>query len=218
MDDAMPERWLPVVGYEGFYEVSDLGRVRSLPRLIVCRNGHTRNWPGKVLSPYISPKDGYQRTPLSVNGVKTGPLLVHRLVAEAFLGECPEGQEVRHLDGDPGNNVLTNLVYGTHAENMQDMLRHGTHHWTNVTHCPQGHAYSDDNTLVSGGRRYCRQCWRKPRSEWIPHHNARKTHCDSDHEFTPENTYTRAGKRSCRTCRRRWAQEARERRAASRAC
>ena len=198
MDEPMPERWLPVVGYEGFYEVSDLGRIRSLPRLTVWRNGRKRHYPGKILNPYISPRDGYARTPLSVQGVRSSPLLVHCLIAEAFLGPCPEGQEVRHLDGDPANNVLTNLKYGTHGENERDKVRHGTHHWANVTHCTQGHEYTPENThYLKSGSRVCRQCWRKP-----PELDPGVTHCSEGHEFTPENTLSWFGKPSCRACER----------------
>lgn len=50
---------------------------------------------------------------------------VHRLVASAFLGPCPGGQEVRHLDGNPQNNAVTNLAYGTRTENILDVLRIG---------------------------------------------------------------------------------------------
>jgi hypothetical protein len=51
---------------------------------------------------------------------------VHRLVLEAFVGPCPEGMECRHLDGNPGNNRLENLAWGTARENWEDALRHGT--------------------------------------------------------------------------------------------
>jgi hypothetical protein len=59
---------------------------------------------------------------------------VHRLVLEAFVGPCPEGLETRHLDGNPSNNRLENLVWDTHANNMADGIRHGTRprgesHW-----------------------------------------------------------------------------------------
>ncbi len=86
---------------------------------------------------------------------------VHQLVMEAFVGPCPPGLEVRHLDGDPANNCLENLKYGTHEENMQDMVRHGR---TNSakTHCPQGHEYTEENTYVNArGGRECRQCMRR---------------------------------------------------------
>ena len=51
---------------------------------------------------------------------------VHRLVLEAFVGPCPEGQECRHLNGDPGDNRLENLVWGSPLENSLDMVKHGT--------------------------------------------------------------------------------------------
>lgn len=52
---------------------------------------------------------------------------VHRLVLEVFVGPCPPGMECRHLDGNPANNNLDNLKWGTHIENSQDSIRHGTH-------------------------------------------------------------------------------------------
>jgi hypothetical protein len=51
---------------------------------------------------------------------------VHRLIARAFLGECPPGNQVRHLDGNPANNNVSNLSYGTRLENREDAIRHGT--------------------------------------------------------------------------------------------
>lgn len=130
MDDAS-ERWLPVPieGCEGFYEVSDLGRVRSLD--------HWTQWRGK--SWYIKrglvlkqgPTDnGYlQVTMFARRGGKKVQLSpkVHRLVLEAFVGPCPEGQEARHGPGGQHDNRLVNLCYGTKAENAGDKLRDGTH-------------------------------------------------------------------------------------------
>lgn len=104
----MTERWLPVVGYESLYEVSDLGRVRSYARSSVPY----------VLTP--TPKStGYLRLRFSVSGVKTTKP-VHKIVAEAFIGPPPEGTEVRHLNDDPSDNRWANLVYDTHSQNMQD--------------------------------------------------------------------------------------------------
>ena len=54
------------------------------------------------------------------------PLVIHRLVLEAFVGLCPEGMECRHLDGNPKNNNLSNLRLGTRSENQQDSVSHGT--------------------------------------------------------------------------------------------
>lgn len=79
----------------------------------------------------------------------------------AFAGPCPEGLEVRHLDGDPANNRLTNLCYGTHSENVQDSLRHGTHAQARKDHCNAGHEFTPENTYIrpDNGYRQCRTCY-----------------------------------------------------------
>ena len=119
------ERWLPVVGYEELYEVSDLGRIRSLSRMAGTRGGpNTRCIPGRVLKPgfdgnycHFTPcAEGIQRT-----------AKIHATVLDAFVGVCPEGQECRHLDGNKRNNRLANLAWGTKKENAADALRHGTY-------------------------------------------------------------------------------------------
>jgi len=103
------ERWLPVVGYEGLYEVSDWGRVRSI--------GKRRGKEGRILS---APLDsvGYPHIQLSKEG-KAKSFRVHRLVAEAFLGKCPITKEVDHMDGCRTNNTLVNLRYVTRSRNIQ---------------------------------------------------------------------------------------------------
>lgn len=140
------ERWVPVRGYEGLYEVSDLGRVRSLPR------PGTR---GVVLRPDVG-GPGYPAVRLFRQGKKTH-LNVHSLVAVAFLGPRPAGGECRHLNGDQTDNRLVNLQWGTSAENSQDMMRHGRTN-ARIEECPQGHAYDLENTYTWQGRRYCRTC------------------------------------------------------------
>ncbi len=69
---------------------------------------------------------GYPQVGLRRDG-KAYTRHVHRLILETFIGPCPEGMECRHLDGDSVNNRLDNLKWGTHSENMQDSIRHGTH-------------------------------------------------------------------------------------------
>lgn len=92
---------------------------------------------------------------------------VHRLIAIAFLGQPEARQEVRHLDGDPSNNRVDNLKWGTRSENIRDSVRHGTHVWANKTHCPQGHAYDAPNTYIrSNGGRMCRECLRQRCAEY----------------------------------------------------
>jgi len=111
------ERWIPVVGYEGLYSVSNLGRVKS---------HHHHNGAGEcVLRPGIISRYGHLRVRLCAEG-RIRQMLVHRLVLEAFVGPRPAGCECRHLDGNPANNRLDNLCWGTRTENMSDRDRHGT--------------------------------------------------------------------------------------------
>jgi hypothetical protein len=84
----------------------------------------------------------------------------------AFVGPYPEGMEIRHLDGNPENNALENLKYGTRSQNIQDQIRHGVHHFKSKTHCKHGHPYDEANTYYcSRGWRQCRQCKRDWRAQ-----------------------------------------------------
>lgn len=143
----MPE-WRPVPGFEQDYRVSDEGQVWSRPR---------KTTRGGILRAKVS-KRGYLTVALSSGGHQK-TYAVHRLVALAFLGKRPDGQEVRHLDGDRLNPQLSNLVYGTSTENHLDKRRHGTDHNAAKTHCPKGHPYSGENLRITPtGRRACRAC------------------------------------------------------------
>jgi hypothetical protein len=119
------ETWQPVLGYEGLYEVSDRGRVRSLPRTIYLDNGHTRRWSGKTLIGHRR-DSGYREFALYLDK-KVKVRNVHQLVLEAFVGPRPLGKEVAHKDGNPSNSVLQNLKWVTKVENHSDRLRHGTY-------------------------------------------------------------------------------------------
>lgn len=120
----MKEIWKPVVGYEGFYSVSDAGRVRSETRTFVRSNGNPFTLTGRVLV-QTPCRRGYPKVELWKGGVqRTGK--VHILVCSAFRGPKPPGSEIRHLDGKPPNCYLSNLAYGTKRENCADMVRHGT--------------------------------------------------------------------------------------------
>ncbi len=106
-------RWLPVQGFEG-YSISDTGLVRGRR--------------GLLLNPSIDRK-GYSRIDMRVGGagsVRKG-LSVHRLVLSHFDRFPVDGEMCRHLDGDPQNNRLENLVWGSNSENQLDSVRHGTH-------------------------------------------------------------------------------------------
>lgn len=150
------ERWLPVVGYEGVYQVSDFGKIRSTDR--ISSNG--RRWPSVVLKMSAHP-NGHLQVNLSRNNIHR-TFWVHKLVLIAFQGPRPDGAEGLHRDGNPANNALTNLVWGSRSENVLDQVRHRVHFYATRTHCPHGHPYDQDNTYRAPGRghRKCRQCMR----------------------------------------------------------
>lgn len=119
----LEERWLPVAepGFEDLYEVSDRGRVRSIPRQTV-----KGLLGGKILTPSPRPDGGYLVIILSGRGKRT-TRLVHKLVLDAFDRPREDGEECRHKDGDPSNNYWPeNISWGTNAGNQQDRIRHGT--------------------------------------------------------------------------------------------
>ena len=119
----MQEVWLPVVGWEDLYAVSDLGRVKSLTRTVDCKDGRRRTFQGQALA--ATKGTVYLEVSLARNG-KGKTTGIHRLVAEAFLGPPPAGKVVRHGPGGQLDNRLCNLCYGTLAENQADRLRDGT--------------------------------------------------------------------------------------------
>lgn len=156
-DQPTHEQWLPVVGYEGLYEVSDQGRVRSMDRKVTSRRGYVRFFPGRILTPWIKPC-GHLKVTLCKDGKET-TTLVHRIVLTAFVGPCPDGMHVCHWDDDPANNHLSNLRWGTSSDNKHDAVRNGKHVCANKTHCPQGHAYVGPNLYLTGkGGRTCMAC------------------------------------------------------------
>lgn len=163
------ERWLPVVGFEGFYEVSNLGRVRSLDRMVY--NPHcdqTSLRPGRVLKAYANKQTAHQRVSLCVAGERTC-CLVHVLVLTAFVGPCPDNHESCHRDDDPENNVDTNLYWGTRADNMRDRSRNGKHHMQKRTHCPYGHALRAPNLSPQALKNNHRECLACEKTRYTVH-------------------------------------------------
>ena len=160
----MTEVWKDIPDYEGLYQVSNLGRVKSLPRVsrFVGRWGKEtqRIVPGGIRTARVQHPGGYLFLNLSKGGKKKR-WSVHTLVLTAFVGPRPDGMECLHRDGDPSNNRVENLRWGTAQENAADMLRHGTQHNARKTHCKHGHEFNAENTYRdSDGNRQCRTCKR----------------------------------------------------------
>lgn len=136
-------------GFDGYYATTE-GRIWS-----------TREWRGT--------RGRWLRG--GVHSRRTGHLsvmlagahhLTHAVVALTFLGPRPEGLQVRHLNGDPTDNRVVNLAYGTAKENRQDTLLHGTDHWASRSECKSGHPFDDVNTYQRpDGGRQCRECKRR---------------------------------------------------------
>jgi len=117
--------WREVVGYEGYYEVSDCGKVRSVDRVVPDGPNRERKLYGQVMSARPLLRTGHLGLNLSKDGIVKHKL-VHRLVASAWIGPCPDGQQVRHGPNGVADNSVSNLSYGTPTENNLDCRRDGT--------------------------------------------------------------------------------------------
>lgn len=119
----MNEIWLPVVGYEGHYEISNFGSVKSIARIVVDLNGKTFNKKEIILKPSIN-KYGYLQVGLCVNN-KLKSHTVHTLVAEAFIDNPFNKPTVNHKDGNKLNNFVDNLEWATKSEQAVHSLDMG---------------------------------------------------------------------------------------------
>lgn len=121
------EIWKDVVGFEGYYQVSNLGRVRSLDRYIehsgVGKGSGRHFCKGCILKPRIA-RHGYYQLTLRKPSVKT-TFTIHLLVAPAFLGDRPNGFHVNHIDGNKLNNCADNLEYCSPKDNTHHAFKLG---------------------------------------------------------------------------------------------
>lgn len=124
----MAEEWRPVPGFEGQYEVSSGGRVRSCARRLpfLSKRGQ---WCVRVTAPRLLAvqriNSGYAVVHLHHENIRRART-VHSLVAAAFIGPRPKGYDVAHRDGDRQHNAVSNLRYATRSENHADKRAHGT--------------------------------------------------------------------------------------------
>lgn len=149
------EQWRPIPGYEGIYEVSSLGRVRSLPR-VDAQGGRRRM---RLHKP--SRMDAWGHLGVKIRkGGKVKSRYVHQLVLEAFVGPRPIGMVACHWNDIPHDNRLENLRWASPGDNRTDLIRNGHDPNLSKTQCPRGHPYDEENTRNYAGRRHCRKCQR----------------------------------------------------------
>ena len=117
----MQEIWKEIKNYEGFFEVSNLGNFRSKDRFVGYKNIGLRKYPGKNLK-VEEMKDGYKRIVLMKDGVKKR-YMCHRLVAQEFIPNTENKPYVNHINGNRGNNKVTNLEWCTQSENELHSFR-----------------------------------------------------------------------------------------------
>lgn len=123
------EKWKSINGFEGCYEISTWGRVRSLDRVVAGKGNCGKSfgrWRGRMKALAKSNQPGHRAVSLFKNGI-CYQCSVHRLVLETFVGPCPDGMEACHFpDRDPANNHLENLRWDTSKNNHADRKIHGT--------------------------------------------------------------------------------------------
>lgn len=132
--------WRPIPDWVGFYEVSNDGRIRSVRRLVSINSvtPERKRWMGGTERTLSRWKDGYLGVTLTGGGLRSR-MAVHRAVLLAFKGQPGIGNVCRHLNGNPSDNRLDNLEWGSHLDNMQDRKGHGRyssgeqHHMSKLT-------------------------------------------------------------------------------------
>ena len=151
------ESWRPIPGFIGYYEASNLGRIRGVDRFVSAKNGRQRFKKGGLLK-QRQLSHGYIVVMLSKRNQYQNQL-VHRLVLSAFHGEPAEGIQCRHLNGVRSDNRLENLAWGTCSETCVDQVVHRTHRNISKTHCLRGHEFTPANTYIRPpDERMCRTC------------------------------------------------------------
>ena len=128
----MPEIWKDILGYEGFYEVSDLGRIRTKERRVPTKGDNKTRLVKAMLRKTFPNKQGYPIVTLSREN-KLATFTVHQLVAQAFIPGFIKGTELNHIDGDKGNPAASNLEVSNPSHNQLHAVRTGLRPKTGVS-------------------------------------------------------------------------------------
>lgn len=168
------EEWRQIPRFEGYYEVSTLGRVRSVTRTFTCRDGRVKTYRGRVLKPQFRSNTGYLMVALSKDGV-VEDWYIHRLVLTTFRGDPQPGEEGCHGNDIRTDNRLENLRWDTHHANVHDAISRNRMRNHNVerTHCRRGHPFDEASFDRWDSRRSCKVCKRMKERE---RYHASKAH------------------------------------------
>jgi hypothetical protein len=120
----MQEIWKDVPGYEGFFNISNLGRIETVSRKVKNNNYKgVRISKKRILQPFLM-KNNYYAIKLCVNGVNK-KFYLHRLIAQAFIPNPKNKREINHIDGNKQNNNILNLEWVDRKENITHALMTG---------------------------------------------------------------------------------------------
>ncbi len=155
----MIEEWIDIKGFEGKYQISSNGRVRSLDRITVDSIGRSRLYKGQIMKPFVN-GSGYLQLNLSLNGIKYNPFL-HKLIAEHFISNPNNYPEVNHINHNKLDCSIENLEWCTRKENMikaSEFYRKNPDKTKIKFSHPIIETCVDCNNIISKGSKRCKSC------------------------------------------------------------
>lgn len=155
----MKEVFKDITGYEGLYQISNLSNVKSKERIVIRENGVRLSIKETILTPAVG-NHGYKVVVLNKNGIRK-QVLIHRLVAEAFIPNPNNYREVNHKDGNKLNNDVSNLEFCTYSENLKHAYKNNLRKTKKYICVETGKEYSSTieiEKLTGISRQHITQC------------------------------------------------------------